>query len=141
MVDAQPSRRTALALLCVFLATLVVYALLIVVGSFVFSAGSASFAVLFWYMGVLAPLICLYLDVQILKFFRYPASKRGLLGFAIVGFLGLSIIGVLMGYANALQGSRIAWNIVLVRALVHLISFVCPVLFLGRKLLAGSRAE
>ena len=126
--------RIGVALLSAFAATTVVYALLMALGSFLL-AGVKSFSLVFGYMGLLAPVLSMYVAFQVLRFFRYPAETGWLAVFALAGFLALSAVNLLMGYVNAAQGSTLAWNFVSGLAIVHLIVFVCPVVFFGRRLL------
>lgn len=128
----------AIGLLSAFTATILVYAALMAVGSFVL-AGVRSFSLVFGYMGLLAPVLSLYVACHALRFFRYPAETGWLALFALFGFFALSAVNVLMGYVNAAQGSVFAWNFVSGLAIVHLIVFVCPILVFGRKLLYPQR--
>ena len=114
--------------------TLAAYSLLMVAGAYVFPERS-SFTVLFWYMGALAPIACLYLAVQVLRLFKFPAELGQMIAFAIVGFVALSIVNVLMGSINAATGSELAWKYVATLAIFHLITFVCPILIFGKRLL------
>lgn len=123
-----------MALLSAFIATIAVYALLMALGWLILS-NVRSFSVVFWYMGVLAPIICMYVAFQVLRFFHYPPDRGWIVAFALTGFVALSVINFVMGYVNAEQGSALAWNFVIGLAVVHIIAFVCPVLIFGRRLL------
>jgi len=114
--------------------TLAAYSLLMVAGAYVLPERS-SFTVLFWYLGVLAPIACLYLAVRVLRLFKFPAELRQMIAFAIVGLVALSIVNTLMGSINSATGSELAWKYVVMLAIVHLITFVCPILIFGKRLL------
>jgi uncharacterized membrane protein YpjA len=126
--------KIAAALGVAFVTTLAAYSLLMVAGAYVFPERS-SFSVLFWYMGVLSPIACLYLAVQVLRLFKFTAELGRMIAFAIVGFVALSLVNILMGSVNASSGSELAWRYVAMLAVVHLITFVCPILILGKRLL------
>jgi uncharacterized membrane protein YpjA len=126
--------RIAAALGAAFVTTLAAYSLLMVGGAYVFPERS-SFTVLFWYLGVLAPVACLYLAVRVLRLFKFPAELGQMIAFAIVGLVALSIVNTLMGSINSATGSELAWRYVAMLAIVHLITFVCPILIFGKRLL------
>jgi hypothetical protein len=125
--------KIAAALAAAFVTTFAAYTLLMGAGAYVLPDGSR-FTVLLWYMGIIAPIACLYLAVQVLRLFKFPTALRQIIAFAIVGFVALSLVNVLMGFVSASAGSALAWRYVAQVAVLHLISFVCPILVFRERL-------
>jgi len=83
--------KIAAALAAAFVTTFAAYTLLMGAGAYVLPDGSR-FTVLLWYMGIIAPIACLYLAVQVLRLFKFPTALRQIIAFAIVGFVALSLV-------------------------------------------------
>ena len=126
--------RIVAGLLSAFAATMASYALLMALGSLLL-ADVKSFSLAFGYMGLLSPVLSMYVAFRVLRFFHYPAKTGWLTAFALFGFIAFSAVNVLMGYVNAAQGSTLAWNFVFGLATVHLLVFDCPILMFGQRLL------